>query len=75
MQASVFKTNQSQAVRLPKQVAFPESVKQVEVIVQGNTRLLVPAGQEWDVWFDSVKVPDDFMCSRDQPEAQEREAF
>ena len=73
MQAAIFKSNQSQAVRLPKQVAFPESVKRVEVIVQGEARVLVPADQVWDTWFDTVEVPDDFMNEREQPEMQERD--
>ena len=28
----IFKSNRTQAVRLPKEVAFPESVKDVEII-------------------------------------------
>ncbi|WP_416188814.1 type II toxin-antitoxin system VapB family antitoxin [Neisseria sp. CCUG17229] len=75
MQASIFKSNQSQAVRLPKRVAFPETVKRVEVIVQGESRLLVPAEQVWDSWFDNVSMPDDFMTERDQPAMQERESL
>lgn len=75
MQASIFKSNQSQAVRLPKVVAFPEDVKKVEVIVQGDSRLLVPVEQVWDTWFDNVDMPEDFMVDREQPAMQERESF
>lgn len=71
--ASVFKTNQTQAVRLPKAVAFPDSVKQVDVKVVGNTRILQPIGSSWDYFFDHVEVPDDFMNDRNQPMPQQRE--
>jgi len=74
-QASVFRSNRSQAVRLPVQVALPDSVKRVDVIALGNARLLVPAGQSWDSWFDGEGVSDDFMAERDQPAPQEREAL
>ena len=68
----VFQSNRSQAVRLPKDVAFPESVKEVSVLREGNRRIIVPANAAWDDFFDSpgIELPD-----REQPEAQEREAF
>lgn len=71
----VFKSNTSQAVRLPKEVAFPESVKRVEIVPLGSARLIVPEGQCWDSWFAEECASDDFMVSRDQPKDQEREAF
>jgi antitoxin VapB len=72
---SVFKSNTSQAVRLPKAVALPESVKRVDIISLGRARLIVPAGEGWDSWFDGEGVTDDFMNLRDQPEDQDRESF
>lgn len=71
-QGSVFKSNRSQAVRLPKSVAFPDNVKKVDVIVLGNARLLAPAGEAWDSWFDGPGVSEDFMAERGQPADQER---
>lgn len=71
----VFKSNTSQAVRLPKAVALPDSVKQVDIIPMGNARLICPAGQSWDSWFDSDGVSADFMQLREQPDDQERECF
>jgi antitoxin VapB len=74
--ANLFKSNRSQAVRLPKAVAYPESVKQVDIVAIGRTRLIAPAGESWDSWFDDVGVSDDFMGHRDQPAVgQEREAL
>ena len=69
----IFKSNRSQAVRLPKEVAMPESVKDVEIIKIGNKRIIVPAEQSWDDWFDSPGVSSDFMTVREQPEDQSRE--
>jgi len=66
----LFKSNQSQAVRLPKAVAFPIDVKEVEVVVIGNTRVIAPAHQLWDSWFDAAPVSDDFMGDREQPVLQ-----
>jgi len=74
-QASVFKSNKSQAVRLPKAVALPDCVKKVDIIALGSARLIVPAGSAWDSWFDGQGVSDDFMPSREQPKAQARDVF
>jgi len=74
-QASVFKTNKSQAVRLPKPVALPEDVKKVDIVSLGRARLIAPAGEAWDSWFDGEGVTDDFMSEREQPTEQQREAF
>ncbi len=73
--STVFMNNRSQAVRLPKAVALPESVKRVSVIALGKSRLITPADSAWDSWFDSAMVTDDFMEQREQPETQEREAL
>ncbi len=71
--ASVFKSNKSQAVRLPKSVALPEDVKRVDVVVVGKTRIITPEGTSWDEWFDGEQVSNDFMAQRDQPKQQLRE--
>lgn len=69
----LFKNNKTQAVRLPKSIAFPESVKNIEIFVEGNKRILVPVDQSWDDWFESSGVSNDFMKKRQQPEDQKRE--
>jgi len=73
VQTKIFKSNRSQAVRLPKAIAFPESVKDVEITAIGNKRIITPAGQSWDDWFDKPGVSSDFMTERIQPEDQIRE--
>ena len=75
VQTRVFKSNKSQAVRLPKAVEMPENIKDVDIVAVGNTRIITPAGSAWDEWFESAQISDDFMETRDQPEAQKREAL
>lgn len=49
--ASVFKSNRSQAVRLPKEFAFPDGVKQVYVRKDGTALVLTPVSDFWDDFF------------------------
>lgn len=74
-QSTVFKSNRSQAVRLPKAVALPEDVKRVDVVAVGRSRIIAPAGEAWDSWFDGPGVTADFMNERNQPPVQDREGF
>jgi antitoxin VapB len=74
--STVFTSNRSQAVRLPKAVAFPEGVHEVEIIKVGNSRIITPAGKRWDDLFDrGPRVSDDFMNERVQPLIDKREPF
>ncbi len=72
-QSTVFKNNKSQAIRLPKPVALPDNVKKVDIVKLGRARLITPAGESWDVWFDGKGVSEDFIPEREQPGDQERE--
>lgn len=74
-QGSVFQSNRSQAVRLPKAVALPADVKRVDVVAIGRTRIITPVGESWDSWFDSEGVTTDYMAEREQPAEQQREAL
>ena len=74
-QGSVFQSNRSQAVRLPKAAALPDDVKRVDIISIGRARIITPAGESWDSWFDGEGATPDFMNDRDQPADQERESF
>jgi len=69
---SLFLTNRSQAVRLPKEVAFPAGVREVIIVREGNRRIILPADASWDDFFDSPSV--DFP-DREQPEVQARDPF
>ena len=73
---TVFTNNRSQAVRLPVDVRFPDSVKKVQVRARGNERIISPVGQTWDSFFlDGDKVTDDFLPERAAQTQVEREAF
>lgn len=70
----LFQTNKTQAVRLPKAVAFPDGVEQVEVLVVGEARLIVPKGRRWSSYFsDGPFASADFLADREQPEQQRRD--
>ena len=71
--STIFTSNRSQAVRLPKALAFPEGVHQVEIIKLGHSRLITPLGRRWDEYFSGPGASDDFLGERDQltPEARE----
>ncbi len=71
----IFMSNKSQAVRLPKAVALPEHLWEVDIVAIGNKRIITPSGESWFDWFDSPGVTEDFMSSRDQPADQQREEF
>ncbi|WP_027233376.1 AbrB/MazE/SpoVT family DNA-binding domain-containing protein [Phyllobacterium sp. UNC302MFCol5.2] len=72
--STVFTSNRSQAVRLPKAVAFPENVHQVDILKIGRSRLIVPQGKRWDDLFGGgPRLSDDFMAELEQPAAEERE--
>jgi len=70
----VFRTNKTQAVRLPKAVAFPETVGQVSVEIVGEKRVLTPVVATWADWA-KVRQADDprFLMDREQGVAEERE--
>lgn len=52
----LFQSNRSQAVRLPKDVAFPEGVSEVRILREGATRVVAPADRVWDDFFDGAGV-------------------
>ena len=74
-QGAVFQSNRSQAIRLPKAVALPDDVKRVDIVALGRTRIIAPAGEIWDSWFEEAAATSDFMSEREQPGSQEREAL
>jgi antitoxin VapB len=69
---TLFQSNRSQAVRLPKDVAFPEGVRDVAILRDGARRIIVPATAVWDDFFTApgIDLPD-----RNQPGMQDRESF
>jgi len=69
---ALFRSNRSQALRLPKNVAFPEGVREVRVVKEGKGRLVLPADALWDDFFAEPGID---LPPREQLSAQERERF
>lgn len=73
---TVFTNNRTQAVRLPAETRFPDSVTKVEVRVVGQERIIAPVGSAWDSFFlGSSTATDDFMAERPSQQQPEREGF
>lgn len=71
--SKLFLNNTTQAVRLPKEVAFPPHVSEVEIIVQGNNRLLVPKKDLISWMLESPGFTDDFTTDPPENELPPRE--
>jgi antitoxin VapB len=74
--STVFTNNRSQAVRLPADMRFPDSVKKVEVRVVGLERIIAPAESAWDSFFlREQTVSNDFMTERADQLQSERDSL
>jgi antitoxin VapB len=71
-QTKLFQSNRSQAVRLPKDVAFPDGVREVTILRDGGRRIIVPSDRVWDDFFEAPGID---LGERDQPTDQVRESF
>ena len=72
--ASLFRSNRNIAVRIPKDMEFPESVKKVRIRKEGNALIITPVNDFWDDFFDqgpNLDFPERFP----QGEYEERESF
>ena len=65
--AALFRSNRSQAVRIPKDMEFPEGVKQVIVCKVGDAIHLTPKGHLWDDFFAMLPADNDFVAPDDLP--------
>jgi antitoxin VapB len=72
--AAVFKSNRSQAVRIPKDFAFPENTKRVIVRKVGNDLILSPVAFSWTDFFAMGPNPD-FPERFPQGEYEVRKSF
>jgi antitoxin VapB len=67
--------NDGQTVHLPKAIAFPEEVREVEILVIGSSRVISPVGKRWDAFFlHGPRASTDFMTERVQPAPETRGA-
>lgn len=69
---TLFLSNRSQAVRLPKAVAFDSNLKEVVIIPDGARRIIAPADAAWDDFFAAPGID---LPQRNQPTLQMRESF
>lgn len=70
VETTLFKSNKSQAVRLPRDVAFPDDVRDVTIIRDGKRRIIAPSDSSWDDFFAAPGID---LESREQPETQVRD--
>lgn len=74
--STVFSNNRTQAVRLPSETRFPDSVKKVDVRVVGLERIIAPVQSAWDSFFlGGKKASRDFMTKRARQSQSERESL
>jgi len=73
--AKVFKSGNSQAVRLPKEFALDENELYIQKI--GNSIILISKKDPWSSFRKSLTMfsNDLFSDGREQPENQERDLF
>ena len=69
---TLFLSNRSQAVRLPRALAFADGVREVLVTTDGPQRIIAPADAAWDDFFNQPGID---LAEREQPIAQERDPF
>nr|WP_321984334.1 type II toxin-antitoxin system VapB family antitoxin [uncultured Lichenicoccus sp.] len=67
---TLFLSNCSQAVRLPRAVAFGDDEREVTIVRDGPRRIIAPVDAAWDDFFDAAGVD---LGDRRQPEAQGRD--
>lgn len=74
--STVFNNNRTQAVRLPAEMRFPDTVKKVEVRAVGQERIIAPAESAWDSFFLGAALPsEDFLAERASQVQPEREGL
>jgi antitoxin VapB len=69
---TLFLSNRSQAVRLPRALAFGDGVREVTILQDGPRRIIVPSDAAWDDFFEAEGVD---LGDRGQPEPQRRDGF
>jgi len=74
--STVFVNNRTQAVRLPLDVRLPDSVRKVDIRVNGHERIITPLGRRWDSFFlNAPALSDDFLPERADQFQSERESL
>ena len=63
LKAKLFTNGRSQAVRIPKEIAF-QGIDAVNVEKRGNAVILTPIRKTWESLTERPKAEDDFMVVR-----------
>lgn len=69
--AALFRSNRSQAVRIPKDMEFPEGLDRVVVRKVGKSLMLTPKDAVWDQFLARLPADDDFAAPDDPPPSDE----
>ena len=74
--SAIITCKRNQAVLIPSNMRFPDSVTRVEVRAIGLARVIVPVGAVWDSFFvNGPTVSDDFTAERASQQQKERDRF
>jgi antitoxin VapB len=74
--STVFKNNKTQAIRVPKALAFPDDVREVEIKRDGENLIVIPIrSNSWAEFFALPRIDNDFLKNREQPPMQERDEY
>jgi antitoxin VapB len=60
---SIFTNGHNQAIRIPKDMAFPDN-KELEITREGDTLILRPVRPDWLSYANVDKADDDFLLER-----------
>jgi antitoxin VapB len=63
----LFRLNRSQAMRIPKDLAFPDDVREVIVRRSGESLIITPVAKKWSDFFAMLPIDDDFAVPADPP--------
>ncbi|NJM51238.1 MAG: AbrB/MazE/SpoVT family DNA-binding domain-containing protein [Sphingomonadales bacterium] len=69
----IFKSNRSQAVRIPKDLAFPDTIKDVIIRRSGNDLIISPKDTFWEDFFAQPGI--DIIEPEDNLPLEQRESF
>ncbi len=69
----LFKSNRSQAVRIPKDLAFPDNVKDILIRRSGNAIIITAEDSFWDDFFAEPGI--DISEPEDNLPYEKRESF
>ena len=72
--ALIFRNGANQTVRIPQELRFSETVKEVRIRRQGDSLVISPVKPDWASFFSvAIDGPEDFLEPRDRSTPQSRE--